>query len=1024
LTLPLIFDLCEPRADILKGSIADSEYAANLANVLTGRATPDYLEPDRFFSNTYPTAGLKQLLANVCGRLSGSGESVPAVFRLDTSYGGGKTHGLIALVHAARGMAGVPNVEEFLPATMVPKGQVRVAAFDGENSDPANGRSMGDGIRAKTPWGEIAYQLAGRAGYEIVRASDERVVAPGSDTIKELFGSEPVLIVLDEMGEYLRRVQYMEGRSQFTAFLKALFSAVEGHPNAALVYTLAVRRDGVAVDAFGVENQFLVSAMGELESVSGRKATNLNPTKDDETAKVIRRRLFGRVDDARAAQVIEAYRAIWSQNRDALPEVARRAETLADFENTYPFHPDVFDTLTGKTATLSGFQRVRGMLRILGRAVAGVWETRPSDATAIHLHHIDLGREGVKAEFTTRLQQDAYVPAILNDIAGTPQSPSLAEDIDAKNYVGMLPYGRYVARAIFIHTLAFNNDLKGLTQDQLRYSVLSPLADISFIEDARTKFRTESAYLDDRPNAPLRFNAEANLTQVIAREERGVDLEEARTGLRDRIKEIFGGSAAKFDLVPFPGGPWDVADDVAEGKPKLALISHDALEIGADLAEVPELIARIYDRKGADASGLRGFKNNLVFVVADQAKSADMKRAMVRRLALQELKRPERLTELAEHQQAKVLELEKKSETELAISVQQAYRHILYPSRNPIGGPGTPQLAHSAIDIQGASERPGSGQVQVVRQLKEQSKLREADDQPDSPTYIRDRTPLKKGQITSATLRAEFRRDPALPILLSDDVLRKAIRQGIEDGTYIYQKGELIAGAGDPMPSISIDEETNIYTADFARSKGLWPRQPKAPAVSGGPNWGGGAAVPAQPLSVGSGDAVVEPVPPLSAEEGGASAPVATAGRTFTAQGVLKEALRQVIDQARSAQLEKLDRISVRLFESGDGFKLVPVANSISGAKKTVKLEGEFVTTQDSSMTFEFEGTAHDASAMKDYLEPQFRAAKEQDLKTTLIFDFDVGLALAADEGDKFIDKMTRFASAAAFVEATAEIVS
>src|SRR5690554_5784728 len=88
--LPSVFDLCEPRADILGGGIADCEYAANLSNVLTKRASKDYLEPPRFFSNTYPTVGLKELLTNVCGRLSGKGESLSAIFRLDTSYGGGK----------------------------------------------------------------------------------------------------------------------------------------------------------------------------------------------------------------------------------------------------------------------------------------------------------------------------------------------------------------------------------------------------------------------------------------------------------------------------------------------------------------------------------------------------------------------------------------------------------------------------------------------------------------------------------------------------------------------------------------------------------------------------------------------------------------------------------------------------------------------------------------------------------------------------------------------------------------------
>jgi predicted AAA+ superfamily ATPase len=160
MTVPSIFNLCKPRDDVAKGTISDSDYAANLANVLTGRASHDYTDPQTFFTNTYPTEGLKELLVNVCGRLSGRGESVSAVFTLDTSFGGGKTHGLIALVHAAAGMRGVTNIAEFLDPTLVPNGRVRVAAFDGENADPANGRPMGDGVRAHTPWGEIAFRLS------------------------------------------------------------------------------------------------------------------------------------------------------------------------------------------------------------------------------------------------------------------------------------------------------------------------------------------------------------------------------------------------------------------------------------------------------------------------------------------------------------------------------------------------------------------------------------------------------------------------------------------------------------------------------------------------------------------------------------------------------------------------------------------------------------------------------------------------------------------------------------------------
>jgi hypothetical protein len=1018
MSLPTIFDVCVPRDDVSNGSVTESDYAANLANVLNRIAPPDYADAPTFFTNTFPTEGLRELLANVCGRLSGRGDSVSSVFRLDTSYGGGKTHGLIALIHAANGMQGVTNTAEFLDPTLVPVGEVRVAAFDGENADPSNGRPMGDGVRAHTPWGEIAYQLAGLDGYRVVQRSDEDRVAPGADTLKELFGGEPVLIVLDELGEYLRRVQGMGGRDQLTAFLKALLTAIESSPRAAIVYTLAVRSDGKGIDAFADENEFLSRAMAELESVSGRKATNLNPTKDDETAKVIRRRLFAKIDEAKAAELIDAYRVLWANNRENLSEDARRSTTAAEFADTFPFHPDVLDTLTGKTATLGGFQRVRGMLRILAKTVASVWATRPADAFAIHLHHVDLGSEAIRREFTTRLQQGAYVPAILNDIAGTPEKPALAQELDAKHYKGLLPYGTYTARTIFIHTLAFNNDLKGLAPDHLRYSILSPASDLSFIDDARTKFRADSAYLDDRPSAPLRFNAEANLTQVIGREEKNIDPGEARSQLADRIRSIFGGQS--FDLVPFPGGPWDVPDDVSDGKPRLVLLSHDALEIGPDLREVPEIIGRMFERKGADGNGLRSLRNNLVFAVADETKVNEMKRAIVRRLALQELKRPDRLRELAEHQQAKVLELEKKSETEAAIAIQQCYRHVLYPSRTSLGGAGTIQLAHAVIDIQNASERPGSGQLQIVRQLQSHNKVRDASDAPDSPSYIRDRTPLKKGQISSRDLRDEFRRDPSLSILLSDDVFIKAVRKGIEEGVYVYKRGDLLAGPGDPIPTIKIDEETMIFTMEFAKNKGIWPRPAPAPA--------------AQPAAVGGGAATVSgPLPPLPGDQpqGGAAAPtgfsdrqqVQVAGaKVFTVEGVLKEALRRVIEQAKTAKLDKVDRIVIRLFEYGDAFKLVPIANTVAGAKRGVQLLGSFLTAQDSTFEFEFNGTAQDASTMKDYLEPQFRAAKETDLKASISFDFDAGLALDGDAADKFVEKLTRFASAAAYVEATAEV--
>jgi hypothetical protein len=103
---------------------------------------------------------MNELLKAVCRRLSGQGGEVGSVFRLDTQYGGGKTHGLIALVHAVQGMAGVGIVAELVDPARLPRGRVRVAALDGENSDAADGLTLGDGLRADSQWGDLAYQLA------------------------------------------------------------------------------------------------------------------------------------------------------------------------------------------------------------------------------------------------------------------------------------------------------------------------------------------------------------------------------------------------------------------------------------------------------------------------------------------------------------------------------------------------------------------------------------------------------------------------------------------------------------------------------------------------------------------------------------------------------------------------------------------------------------------------------------------------------------------------------------------------
>ena len=1000
MSVPTVFETCRLRADVLAGAVSEAEFAADLAAVVAGNGPEEYRDPVRFFRNTHPTRGLKTLLANVCRRLSGAGGEAAAIFRLDTSYGGGKTHGLIALAHAARGMAGVGEVAEFLDPALVPREPVRLAVFDGENADPANGRDMGDGVLARTPWGEIAYALAGPAGYERVRQSDETAVAPGAGTLRELFGGEPTLILLDELSVWLRKAKRLgSAGDQLTAFLTSLFKAVEGAERAALVYTLAIGKGGGARDAYSEENQFIAARMAEAESVSARKATLLNPTEDDETALVLRRRLFESVDGDAAEAAVSAYRSEWNAAGDRISPEATRAETADEFRRSYPLHPEVLRTLTSKTATLDTFQRVRGMLRLLGRSIARLWEVQPADATAIHLHHVDLGHEPIRQEVLSRLQQQAYAPAIGGDIAGPPGKRALAEALDREHHSGLPPYTAYVARTAFLHTLAFNDPLKGVSAEGLRYSLLGPACDVSFIEAARKRFLAESAYLDDRPGAPMRFLAEANLTQILRREEQQVDSGDARAELNDAIREIFSGKT--FEAICFPGGPFDVADDVGDGRPRLVVLGYDAATVDAG-ETVPELAQRIYERKGAEGAALRQLRNNLVFVVADENRRDAMRRKAARRLALGALSRADRLGDLAEHQQEKVREWEKKSLHELATAIQQCYRHLLYPSRNRVEG-GRVDLAHAAVDIPAASHRPGVGQLQVERALRDLNKLRGAEDDPDSPAYVRSRTPLRKGQITTAALRGEFRRDPGLPILIGDSVFVRGIRLGVERGEYVYQRGQLLLGKGEPAAEIAVDEQSFVYTSDYARRQGIWPRP--QPEESDEPPPDPSPRPDDAPDQVHDGKGRWYEPPPST---------------EVTAEGVLREALTRLWELARGKRMDGIGKLTIRLFEATDGFRLLGSVSAVRDAGKVVKIEGGYETRDGGSFRLEFEGPVPDAQPVREFFEPQLRDARHREFQIEFALTFADRLPLTDGAPEALTEQLCRYAGGAAWVAATA----
>ena len=1004
-----LFEVCKPRNDILKGTIRESDFAADLAQVINGKAPDEYQKADLFFANTHPTVGLKELLKNVCQRLSGQGLAISSVFRLDTQYGGGKTHGLIALIHAANGMQGVTNIEEFINPSIVPKTPVRIAAFDGENADPVNGRPLGNGLRAYTPWGEIAYALAGVEGYEKVRNSDLERVAPGSDTIRELFGEEPALILLDELSIYIRKIRGRIEESQLTPFLTGLFKAVTSSDKACVVFTLAIGKEGKATDAYSQENEFIAEKLEEAIKVAGRVSTVLNPTTEQETVQVLRRRLFAEIDQQQAQEILAAYEQLWISQANELPTGRVGNERIENFRHGFPFHPALMDLLTEKLSTLSNFQRVRGMLRLLTKTVAHLWQQQPTNTYAIHVHHMDPGHAPIRDEVVTRLEYGRFDPAIQNDVSAPNGSePALAQQLDSQYYAGIAPYASFVARSILWHTLAFNENLQGIDQANLRYSILGPSLEIGFINDARGKFVTESAYLDDRPMVPLRFLSEVNLNVLIRRQTKQVDRQEARSQLDDRIRTTFSGK--DFNLKLFASAGYDVPDEVEDERPILVLINYDAATVKSDLLTIPDLVENIYSYRGSQ-DNYRHLKNNLVFLVADDATCNDMKSKIANRLALDAMRRPDRLNQLPLHQQDKVNELYRTSEQQVTIAIQQCYRHLFYPSLIPLEG-ATTNLAHTAFDIPSTSDEPGKGQLQVMRALTDNNKLLRDDSAPPGPNYVRDNTPLKKGEMSTGDLRLEFRKDPRFPIMLGNENFISLINKGVREGIFVYKRGDLVYGQGDPPASIAIDQQSFVLTAAYAKERNIFPRpipeteESISTSVYGLEDEGKKLSVKDE----------LNPYNPLTV-----TTPTLPSVKVLKAEAPLREALTKIWEDARGSKIDKLASLSLRVFDYNDAFKLIKAITQVSNSQKQVTLNAEYETSEHSRFQMEFSGQPADVEPIKEFLSSQFRAALEKTLETTLLLTYPNGLDLNSQDPENITEKLTRFATGAVFVEAIAE---
>lgn len=897
----LIYETCRLRPEVLAGELREEEFAARLGWALSpGPSTPPvYADPALFFSRTYPTGGLKTLLHEVLGRVSGRDPTGPAIVRLETGFGGGKTHNLIALAHAVSGRAAPEALARFVAPDRLPRGPVRVAAIVGEDLSPASGLPHEGGPTTWTLWGELACQLGGLEGYRLVEREDRERTVPGAAVWQRLLNDRPTLILLDELAPYLRALktspQYAPMAGALAPFLKGLLEAVASSRQAVCVLTLAE-----ASDAFGQETEELGHALtaliGELKSVAARNERTLTPTAgEDEIGQIVVHRLFEHVDRGAAAEAARAYRHAydqWQRQGADLPSVALQADYAGLIEGSYPFHPDVLVVLNRKTSTIPNFQRTRGALRLLALALRRVWQSRPRDAWLFHLHHLDLADQNLVAELTSRLDRPRYQQVAHADIASPlREAPAHAEEIDRQwTEAGRSPFARKAATAVFLHSITQGGG-SGARTEEVNLAVLAPGDDPALLGQALTELERACWHLEYEGER-WRFQPEPSLNKMIADEMQYVGVSAAKAELDGRLKTIW--QSGIFDVRRFPAEPEDIPDDGA--KPRLAITHYDAASARDEDEAPPDLVRQLYERAGA-AGGFRTFQNNVLFLLADAAQIPRMTDAArywkaVNRLADD----PERARHLSVEQRKRLRERKDASLVELRLAIHRAYRFLYYPSADaPRAAAGLAREALPAQD-QGDIERDQS-QV-ILEALRRLEKVYVADDPPIAPQFLKSRAwPAGRPAVRVGELARAFAMRRGLRMLLDARPLREGILEGIRRAVWVYYDPQEGAGYGVPSPTPYIDlaGEGELLELAEARARSV-------------PIKGEGVRVEEERCPV-----CGEPAPACKCGKVAEPLPLAQ----LQAEGAVDQALQALVDQMHDQKVATLSRLTVRV--QGEG---------------------------------------------------------------------------------------------------------
>jgi hypothetical protein len=802
--VPSLFSAVEPREDVLEGTLSEAIFAASLDEVVAGTAPPVYGDSKTFFAGTHPSAGLKTLLDEALGRVGGGKPDAPSVIRLETNLGGGKTHNLIALYHAARGDLPAERVKEFMTANLYPKRPIdQLAVFVGTSAGGVEFPEVED-TTARTLWGFLALQLGGKDAYSYVADADKALTAPGTDALKQVLGGGSTLILIDELARYLETASGVKvGDStlarQTVAFLMALMEAVDAHSRATLVVTTTEM-----TDAFGDSTQAVLDAMAETRSLMARREHVLRPSEEADLPKILARRLFENVDSKAARPVAEAYaQAIETaaERGTELPDHMRDPRWVAELEESYPFHPTLIRVLDKRLSTIPNFQRTRGALRLLARVTRSLWERQPEGADLLRLDHVELSEREIAEDLSSRLDRATYDAVIRADVCSQAGGePSHSELVDQQMDAG---YARRLAIAAYCFSLT--QDVPGVTAGELIGSILAPGDDPNVIVKALDTLERSAWYLHADARG-YRFSTEINLNKLIEDATREVSVQKTKQRATQILAEQFKDSTLKVKRA------WEDAKVPDRAEDAWLVILHwddfpdsRGVEPGAD---PPGRVLDLFEN--TPAGGLREFRNRLVILVPSGDTHESMLAAVRRHLSLSQLSgNSDTLSQLSPEKKTQLIDLAKESELEGRIAVCNHVTVLYVPQKES-------RLESVELDVVTQASLKRNQTEAIVERLRAMEKTLAAGDKTPDPAYVKSKLGAQlDGAFPTAGLVEAFARRTDLKMVLDKAQLNALVAAGVRNGVWEYHD----ASRGDdgwatkdrPDAAFRLGDDTFLY---------------------------------------------------------------------------------------------------------------------------------------------------------------------------------------------------------------------